>query len=339
MKSYQTLTHRGQVQRLRGLAWAALRCYPVTPTEIRPLTHGFNSTFRVETANGRYVLRIGRAGGFGFRTTAEVGSEMAWLAAIRRDTALDVPDPVANRQGELVTVVEHAGVPGARACVLFRWMDGRFHRKRLTPADLALVGRFMARLHGYVTDRFRPGEGFERHHLGMNGEMAQVFQQGVTEGLEIITPDGRDVLLETVARTGPVVAALGQHDTAVYNLIHADLHQANYLFHDGRVRAIDFDDCGWGHFLYDIAVTFWYIRKRPTFPDLRAAFLAGYRAERPLTVEDERYLDTFMALRSVLMATYVAGESNPRIRAVAPRFVAGILEELKEYNQRLEIGD
>ena len=31
--------------------------------------------------------------------------------------------------------------------------------------------------------------------------------------------------------------------------------EKNYLFHGGEVRLIDFGDCGWGHYLYDLAVT------------------------------------------------------------------------------------
>lgn len=339
MKPYHSLTHRGQIQRLKTLASAALSHYPLTPTHITPLVHGFNTTFRVETSTGRYVLRIGRPPGFGFRTIAEATSETTWLAAIRRDTNLHVPDPVPNHQGDLVTIVEAPGIPEPRTCVLFRWMDGRFHRRSLAPADLGKVGRFMAHLHHYVQNHFTPPPGFTRHHLGLEGEMGQVYQQGLAEGMEVITPAGRDTLIETVERTQPLIAALDHHDPAVYNLIHADLHQANYLFHNGTVRAIDFDDCGFGHFLYDIAVTFWYIRKHPNFPALRAAFLATYQAERPLPDNYEPYLDNFMALRSVLLATYAAADPNPRIRAIAPRFVGGILEELKTYNKRVANGD
>jgi Ser/Thr protein kinase RdoA (MazF antagonist) len=334
MKPYHTLTQRGQIQRLKTLASAALTHYPLTPTHITPLLHGFNTTFRVTTTNGRYVLRVGRPAGFGFRTAAEAASEMAWLAAIRRDTSLDVPDPVANRQGHLVTIAAAPGIPEPRTCVLFRWMDGRFHRKSLRPADLTKVGRFMAHLHHYVQNHFTPPPGFTRHHLGMGGEMGQVYHQGLAEGMAIITPAGRDILIKTVERALPLIATLDQNDPTVYNLIHADLHQHNYLFHNGRVRAIDFDDCGYGHFLYDIAVTFWYIRRHPNFPALRAAFLAAYQAERPLAPGDQTYLDTFMSLRSVLLATYAAAETHPRIRAIAPRFVGGIIEELKTLNQR-----
>ena len=83
----------------------------------------------------------------------------------------------------------------------------------------------------------------------------------------------------------------------VYGLIHADLHQENYLFHRGRVRAIDFDDCGWGHFVYDLAVTLSELRGRPDYDVVREGLLRGYRAVRPLPVEHERYLEVFHGLR------------------------------------------
>jgi len=83
----------------------------------------------------------------------------------------------------------------------------------------------------------------------------------------------------------------------VYGLIHADLHQENYLFHRGHVRAIDFDDCGLGHFVYDLAATLSELRGRPDYAVLRAGLLRGYRAVRPLRAEHERYLEVFYGLR------------------------------------------
>jgi len=44
-------------------------------------------------------------------------------------------------------------------------------------------------------------------------------------------------------------------ETGAFGLIHGDLHHENFLFHRGEARAIDFDDCGWGFHLYDLAVT------------------------------------------------------------------------------------
>src|SRR4029079_15824564 len=83
----------------------------------------------------------------------------------------------------------------------------------------------------------------------------------------------------------------------VFGLIHSDLHQENYLFHRGRARAIDFDDCGWGHFVYDLAVTVSELQPLPHSAARRAGLLRGYRAVRPLPSEHERYIEVFQALR------------------------------------------
>ena len=52
-----------------------------------------------------------------------------------------------------------------------------------------------------------------------------------------------------------------RHVRTATGLIHADLHYENFLFHDGVARAIDFDDCGWGFYLYDVAVTLWELEE------------------------------------------------------------------------------
>ena len=34
-----------------------------------------------------------------------------------------------------------------------------------------------------------------------------------------------------------------------WGLIHADLHEGNYLFHNEQIRPIDFYRCGFGYYL------------------------------------------------------------------------------------------
>jgi Ser/Thr protein kinase RdoA (MazF antagonist) len=90
----------------------------------------------------------------------------------------------------------------------------------------------------------------------------------------------------------------------VFGMIHADLHQENYLFKHGDVRAIDFDDCGWGHFAYELTVPLSELRWRADYPDLRAALLRGYRATRPFPVEQERHVEAFSRLRTLLLTLW-----------------------------------
>ena len=90
-------------------------------------------------------------------------------------------------------------------------------------------------------------------------------------------------------------------------LIHADLHLGNALFHRGVVKLIDFDDCGTGPRLYDLAVALWELRDRPDYPEFRDALLTGYRARRDLDVND---LDDFIALRQVAFDLWYTGTAQ-----------------------------
>jgi Ser/Thr protein kinase RdoA (MazF antagonist) len=90
-------------------------------------------------------------------------------------------------------------------------------------------------------------------------------------------------------------------------LIHADLHLGNALFHRGAVRLIDFDDCGTGPRLYDLAVALWELRDGEDYPAFRDALLAGYRAHRDI---DDSHLDDFIALRQVAFDLWYTGTAQ-----------------------------
>ena len=100
----------------------------------------------------------------------------------------------------------------------------------------------------------------------------------------------------------------------VFGLIHADLHYFNLLFGGGVVRAIDFDDCGFGYLLYDFAVMLNELLDRANYSALRAGLLAGYRRVRVLSAEREACIDAFIALRQVQDALWALEErTHPAI--------------------------
>ena len=95
-----------------------------------------------------------------------------------------------------------------------------------------------------------------------------------------------------------------------WGLIHADLHLGNALFHRGGVKLIDFDDCGYGHRLYDLAVAVWELRDEPDYPAFRDALLNGYWSHRDV---DVTHLDDFIAVRQVAFDLWFTGmaQVNP----------------------------
>ncbi|MDQ2807788.1 MAG: phosphotransferase, partial [Chloroflexota bacterium] len=301
-RDFVQLPRRTQIGRLRRLAAAALTAYDLPAPRLTLLAHLFNTTFRVDSADGqRYVLRIHRAG---TPTVASVGAELAWLAALRRDTSLEVPAPVPTRSGALLTVAAVPGVVQPHICVLFRWLPGRLRRRGLTPQQMERVGVAMAQLQNHARGWQRPPD-FARGRVDWPIERARhladpfapqivaTIQTLVTDTLSATEAAQVTAALERLRATEQALAQ--EPDT--FGLLHADLHYGNLLFARDTLRVIDFDDCGFGPWLYDPAVMLSAILEWPNYAVLRAALLAGYRSVRPLTPEHEAHLDTFIALR------------------------------------------
>lgn len=300
-KPFSTLSGRGQVRRL---ARKALDAYALPIARISPLKQVYNKNFRITThSDEQYMLRICHPR----RASVEsVQSELLWLAALNQETDLHVPEPVLNKESQYVTVVSDTNMPGICLCVLFHWTNGRFLYRSLLPSHLFQVGELTARLHHHAADWDRQA-GFTRRRVDNLNPLRQeqdddfdetVAAQVIQAVAAVSTPDEAKVVEAVIHKVWSVLQDLGEGPDA-FGLIHADVHQSNYLFHKGRVGLIDFDDCGFGHWLYDLAVPLYCLRNHPGFAVLQEAFLTGYRRSHPLSIEQEAHLGTFMALRTL----------------------------------------
>jgi Ser/Thr protein kinase RdoA (MazF antagonist) len=157
----------------------------------------------------------------------------------------------------------------------------------------------------------------------IEADVARVFADGVSH-------EAADVMRAVLQRVREAQQQLG-NTPHTFGLIHADIHQWNYLFNGREVRLIDFGDCGWGHYLYDLAVTVHQLGTVPHLRDLRAALLAGYRQFRDLSPAHEALIDRFMMLREVQDLTwFLKAQDDPsyRMRAAQIRKGIRILEQL-----------
>jgi Ser/Thr protein kinase RdoA (MazF antagonist) len=339
MNDYETLSAAGQVRRLRRLAGEALRAYPLRVRRLWPVHHGHNTTFGVEATaadgdTGRYALRASMPG---WRLPEHMAAELSYLNLLRQNTDLTVPRPVATRDGSFLVRVEAPGIPGERYCMLTGWIDGQFLRRRLSATGMRRVGRLTAALHNFsqahaadLAGLQRPSVQWERR-AGLDGDMDRMMKQAFSRAGALLDQSTRSLFQRARERLEPDMRSVGQGEDQ-FGLIHADLHQGNILHYQGDVRAIDFDDCGWGHYLYDLAVTQWYFRNRSNAITLNGAHLAGYREARELTPEAEALLPIFLSARTLAMACYIASRSDhPRFRRWAPEFVRQCAAELERF--------
>ena len=336
---FAQLTRTGQIRRLRRLARNALAKYDLVPTDFKLLEHWNNTTFKVRTqTNGdtsvapqHYVLRINRPG---FQNQAELEAEVFWLATLRQDLAVRVPHAISNSYQKLVTQATAPGIPQPRNCILFGWLAGRFFNTGLRPIHLEKAGTFLAHLHTY-SQTYTPPPGFTRKSwtsAAFFGAAAGIDAMAIQTFLS--TTDKR-FLVALRQNIECVETTLGQQATQ-FGLIHGDFYHRNFFFHQNQIGAIDFDECGWGYYLYDVAVTLAAIRHRRDYPQLRQALLKGYRQIRPLTEADTTYLPIFICARLLGLAIWVAGVTDhPDNRRVAPHWVTSTLVEL----QQIHAGD
>jgi Ser/Thr protein kinase RdoA (MazF antagonist) len=103
------------------------------------------------------------------------------------------------------------------------------------------------------------------------------------------------------------------------------------LFRNEDAYVVDFEMCGWGYYLFDLAVTLLSLegRKHPT--PLQYALLEGYQRERSLPEEQLRYIDTFIAMRIAQRVNMILHREDHSRQPLRNRQLMGSVKGLKEF--------
>src|SRR4029450_2713725 len=121
MFSPGALTHQEKLRQLQRIAEAALPCYDLPARACATMINlSENATYRIDAGGRKWALRVHREG---YHSKQAIGSELAWLQALRRDGAVPPPVPVKGRNGELIQIVALPGF-ASRHVVLFDWETG-----------------------------------------------------------------------------------------------------------------------------------------------------------------------------------------------------------------------
>lgn len=301
-------------QDLLEVVRVALDRYAFPPRrEIVPIRLTNNAVFEVRAGGERFVLRVHRPD---YRSLAQVQSELAFLQTLGPQlagTRIHVPRPLTTWTGELVVRTGASG--GDLLCDLFTWVDGSELKptRGLGPRSAFLLGEGLARLH-VAADRYEPPPGFvvPRWDAETMFTQASSFRPGSME--TFLPADAWPLFRETAARTRAVFAQLDELPDA-WGLIHADFILINCRFarrrHGWALGVLDFDDLGWGYYLYDLAPLLDNLADFPdSYPRLRREFLAGYRSIRPLPRALEVHLPILMAARHATALTWLAAKAR-----------------------------
>lgn len=275
-----------------------------TSAELLPVSE--NVAYRLRPRCGpEVVLRISRPTGHEVRVRE---SELAWVLALGHDANAPVPAVSRSRDGEYLARVRPSGSELEFQVCVFEAVPGA------NPADdeyatlMPQLGAITAGFHNHASQWQAPSW-FKRPRWDVHAAFGAApvwgdWRAGVPDRAE------REQLERVELYVRSRLDRFGQGGDR-FGLIHADLRAANLLVHDGACRVIDFDDCGFGWHLYDLATALTFMEDHPDADQFVAAWLDGYRGVRDLPSEHEREIPTLMLFRRLLTIAFLG--NNPDI--------------------------
>ncbi|CAN1493369.1 COG2334 Putative homoserine kinase type II (protein kinase fold) [Paracoccaceae bacterium] len=291
----------------------ALPFYGLPPdTPLTLLNRSENETWLA----GGLILRLHRQG---YHTRDEIASELDWLTALQDLPGLRAVRPIAGRDG-MVSDIDGRFVVG------FTPIAGQ----ELQPGDdlsrwFAPLGEITARLH-LQSRSWTPPSGFTRKRWDVDTILGPQPHWGDWRHAPGLDADGLRLLERATAALKRDLQAYGTGPD-VFGLIHADLRLANLMADDQGLTAIDFDDCGFSWWVYDLASAVSFIETDPRLPDLIARWCEGYAQIAPLHAPDRALIPAMIFLRRVLLTAWLAtrADSDTGRALGGPAFTTGTL--------------
>lgn len=312
---------QAEATQLLPLAQRTLARYPFVVREITHLATHSNVMYRVVTESGeQMVLRVGTPHA---NPRSNIEAEVAWLAALNRDTRLDVVRPIPTASGVLI-VDEFDDVLGKeRSCVLFAWIPGQAMGAGSGTFGYRLLGEMSARLqqHG---KRWIPPANVDLRTWDEVFYYEQEFDPVIISDPEyghLFDHSRRKVIGRAVDLSGEVLEE--SYRTATPQVVHGDLHEWNVHLAGSRLYAFDFEDVMLALPAQDAAICLYSSRNEDRTDDVWNAYRKGFENIAPWPIADRSQLDGFHAARQIMLMNYAArtlraGEAADYIDQVMP---------------------
>lgn len=276
--------------------------YGIAPDAIH-LLDGFESYMYEFAKDGRsFILRLGHSHR---RTPDLIWGEVDWINYLAAGGA-SVARAVNSESGELVELIDDGQGGQFLATAFVKARGGSAWEMNQWGERLwGNYGRLIGRIHA-LSKSYTPGNpAWKRPH----------WDDPMMVGTLDFAPE------ETFARqkAEAVLAHLQAlpRDEGGYGMIHQDAHGGNFFVdEDGRITLFDFDDCVYGHFVYDLAMVLFYAVTNEPDPEALARrfwppFWQGYREENDLDPAWLAEIPHFMKLRELDLYAVIQRDMGP----------------------------
>ena len=308
------------IKELEAFSLQILCHYPIEVKSAVSINYEYNATLKVETTDGQlFALRINTNSP---RTPENLRAEIAFVRLLAEDGRVKVPHPIENREGNFYTSILHEASGRMFHCVLYSWILGEeLEEEPQNEQQLSALGAAMATMHLAV-------EGFDLPE----GSSLPTFEDPLwwTEDFllsekSVLDAEAKDLISQALAAIKSGVAKFYANGTP--RVIHADMHGGNALWSEGSLSVIDFDDCGIGFPLQDLATALYYLDT----PEQDAAFKEGYASVAPVPQCSEKEMSMLFLQRRIVLLNYLYETSNLKHRSVIPEYQEETLRRIRNF--------
>lgn len=269
----------------------ALQRYDIPADKIQ-LLDGFESfIYEFNRPEGYFILRIGHTNR---RSINHIRGEVDWINTLA-DGGVTVARAVFSPAGHLVEAIpDEQG--GEFLCTAFIKAPGTVAGKEQINDRLFLnYGRLVGRMHA-IARTYTPSN--------------PAWKRYAWDSPENNTPDRQLPLGERTIRQKyqGLISYLRRlpRDPEGYGMIHQDAHLGNlFMDDDYNLTLFDFDDCVFGHFIYDLAMVLFYISEwggsdpAGFTGEFMPVFLEGYRRHNRLDPAWLKEIPNFLKFREI----------------------------------------
>lgn len=292
------------------------------------LKYSENIIYKISFENAEaVVLRIHRPG---YHTFDELESELIWMNEICSETDLHLPKAFKGRNGKVLQeIISSSGKKYFVSLISFLYGKavGELKGNELIKS-MKEIGEMTAKLHlQSVSRNDRPK--LKRpcwdtnEFFGENAVWGHWYNyKGLSENDIKLFNDCQNKIITSLDKYGRT----SEH----YGLIHADLHFFNIISDGKKSQIIDFDDCGYGFYLYDLGCTL--VTYSENLDELTKAWLEGYEKIRTLENSDKDMIPAFILLRRIIRLAWLSTHSDSdTAKTVGPEYLETTKDLAKKY--------
>jgi len=233
---------------------------------------GLSDIYLIEAETQSYILKVSH---HHWRSKSEIQFELEFLDFLHQQQ-IPVANPLKTKDGKLLVTIR--AVEGDRYAALFPFAPGEVPQGDLDTTQSEIMGNILAKIH-QVSLEFKntiPRQPLNVKHL-------------LDESLETISPylhcESSDLayLENAIAEIKQQVICL-EKTSPLWSVCWGDPHSGNIHFTaDNQITLFDFDQCGYGWRIFDIAKFLQVSMSAGINRKVRDAFLTGYQKVQQLT--------------------------------------------------------